>query len=203
MENPVLATDTCRRCLARLQAFLPVFMPEYPALAALREKACIMLHGSTTLGVDDGTSDPDVWFAVPDNDYEVLRANAGVTFFTFKIEDFRQSRPHEQRGWPERGGCRSSAHRDVRSIGYHEIKVVDSSFAPAGNGLFRGLEYIDPEGLESRDIRALLACDAEHLDKGNRRLAFMALDGGGIRTREARGVRMCKEYPRFVMERHA
>lgn len=50
---------------SRLRTFLPGFAQSVPELSSIAEKSTILLHGSTTRGVDDAYSDLDVWMLPP------------------------------------------------------------------------------------------------------------------------------------------
>jgi hypothetical protein len=71
---------------ARLRAFTPRFLEEHPALAPAATEAAVLLHGSTTRGVDDPYSDLDVWLLVSEAAAQAIEAAAGTRFFVFALE---------------------------------------------------------------------------------------------------------------------
>jgi Domain of unknown function (DUF4037) len=71
---------------ARLRAFAPRFLEEHPALAPAAAEAAVLLHGSTTFGVDDPYSDLDVWLLVTEERARTIDAAAGTGFFVFTLE---------------------------------------------------------------------------------------------------------------------
>ena len=68
----------------RLRGFLPAFLEEHGVLSAFLERASVVLHGSTTMGIDDAFSDLDLWFLVPDSDLVRLDALSETRFFGFE-----------------------------------------------------------------------------------------------------------------------
>jgi predicted nucleotidyltransferase len=70
----------------RLQAFLPGFLAAQAVLGRFVARADVVLHGSTTFGVDDASSDLDLWFVLPAQDLDVLNAVSQTAFFEFELE---------------------------------------------------------------------------------------------------------------------
>ncbi len=80
-------TDTAGKAeqwAGRLRAFLPAHMAADAALAPAAERATLILHGSTMLGVDDEWSDLDLWMLLDDADIARLDAASPTRFFEFK-----------------------------------------------------------------------------------------------------------------------
>ncbi len=73
------------RWSALLADFLPGYFAQTPALSALDGQCAIVLHGSTTLGVDDAVSDLDLWVLVPDAALQAAESIAGTRFFSFEL----------------------------------------------------------------------------------------------------------------------
>lgn len=82
----MLSNDALLRWLPKLNEFTPLFVDGTPALRALGNDASIILHGSTTFGVDDAVSDLDVWVLVDDAALRRVDALASTRFFEFKLE---------------------------------------------------------------------------------------------------------------------
>jgi hypothetical protein len=70
----------------RLRVFTPAWIRTQPALAAVGAGAEILLHGSTTHGIDDPWSDLDVWILVSDAELAALDAAHPTRFFQFTLE---------------------------------------------------------------------------------------------------------------------
>lgn len=79
-------SDALERWAPRLREFLPGFLADHPELAPEASDAAVLLHGSTTFGVDDAGSDLDVWLLVDDAALARLDARAGTRFFEFELE---------------------------------------------------------------------------------------------------------------------
>jgi hypothetical protein len=71
---------------ARVRAYTPDFLAANPALSGAAAEAAILLHGSTTFGIDDPYSDLDVWVLVPDHALAALDSAAGTRFLPFTLD---------------------------------------------------------------------------------------------------------------------
>jgi hypothetical protein len=71
----------------RLRKFVPGYLGQQPAIARFANKATVLLHGSTTRGIDDPYSDLDVWIFLPLAQLRKVEADAGTRFFPFSLED--------------------------------------------------------------------------------------------------------------------
>ena len=70
----------------RLGDFLPGYLTGNNIMRALIGKLSIILHGSTTMGIDDIGSDLDLWGLVPGKDLTEVAESSGVeTFFEFEL----------------------------------------------------------------------------------------------------------------------
>jgi hypothetical protein len=70
----------------RLREFVPVYLAEHPALACVADEATLLLHGSTTRGIDDPFSDLDVWIFLPAAMLPDLDAATATRFFPFELD---------------------------------------------------------------------------------------------------------------------
>ncbi|HEV2294894.1 MAG TPA: hypothetical protein VGR35_13660 [Tepidisphaeraceae bacterium] len=77
--------DPVARWLPRLRDFTPAFFQATPALSAVADDACIILHGSTTFGVDDAMSDLDVWVLVEPDCLRTVDELSPTRFFEFTL----------------------------------------------------------------------------------------------------------------------
>jgi predicted nucleotidyltransferase len=66
---------------------VPVYLDQQPALARFSDKMMVLLHGSTTRGIDDPYSDLDVWIILPLAQVRKVEAVAGTRFFPFNLEN--------------------------------------------------------------------------------------------------------------------
>ena len=78
--------DPQRYWSGRLSEFLPGFFGNHPVLAAFHSKAAVILHGSTTLGIDDDFSDLDLWFLETEADLARLDAASPTRFFELELD---------------------------------------------------------------------------------------------------------------------
>ncbi len=69
-----------------MRQFAAGFLGGHPALGPLASQAAVMLHGSTTIGIDDPWSDLDVWVIVPDDALQRLRQTSQDSFFEFALD---------------------------------------------------------------------------------------------------------------------
>ncbi len=75
------AADTC---VDRLRGFLPE-LAALPELAPLAGRWSVLLHGSTTMGVDDAHSDLDLWALVEPEALAELDRSSPTRFFGFEL----------------------------------------------------------------------------------------------------------------------
>jgi hypothetical protein len=71
----------------RLIEFVPLFVRDHARLAPLGPRLCALLHGSTTMGIDDPYSDLDNWLLMPMADLAVLEGSSFTRFFSFTLDD--------------------------------------------------------------------------------------------------------------------
>ncbi len=71
---------------ARMKAFTPPFLAGHPVLRGVADRACVLMHGSTTLGIDDPWSDLDGWILLPADTLRRLRETSADWFFEFQLE---------------------------------------------------------------------------------------------------------------------
>ena len=69
----------------RVASYAREFLSGNTALRDVAGEAAVLLHGSTTLGIDDPYSDLDLWLLVPDDALAALDSAAGTRFFPFKM----------------------------------------------------------------------------------------------------------------------
>lgn len=81
--QPPLAAPVWER---RLRAFAPDWLRQSLLSPAQLADAAVLLHGSTTLGVDDAHSDLDVWVLLPDAELASLEPASPIRFFPFELE---------------------------------------------------------------------------------------------------------------------
>ena len=70
----------------QLGDFIPNFFEQTPALRALNGRGAIILHGSTTLGIDDAFSDLDLWVMVSKEAMHLAESLAATRFFSFTLD---------------------------------------------------------------------------------------------------------------------
>ncbi|MEZ4635262.1 MAG: DUF4037 domain-containing protein [Caldilineaceae bacterium] len=70
----------------KLRTNLPSLLAEHEALAAVAERATILLHGSTCRGVDDDFSDLDLFVVVTDADLAGVDRLSPTRFFEFVLD---------------------------------------------------------------------------------------------------------------------
>src|SRR5687767_4532320 len=64
-DPPEMATDEVPET-ARVREALPAILAAHPAVAAIIERSCLLLHGSTTIGMGRPASDWDLWVLTDD-----------------------------------------------------------------------------------------------------------------------------------------
>jgi hypothetical protein len=70
----------------RLGDFIPDFFEQSPAFRTLGRRCAVILHGSTTLGIDDAFSDLDVWVLVSPDALRQAESIAATRFFSFTLD---------------------------------------------------------------------------------------------------------------------
>jgi hypothetical protein len=86
MASAIATASVTTLWVDRLRDYLDDYVASQPALAAIQDDLDIVLHGSTTIGVDDPWSDLDLWgFVSPES---LARADALSTtrFFEFELD---------------------------------------------------------------------------------------------------------------------
>jgi len=78
--------DPRKRWSTALREFLPRYIDEHPALRRAGRSASLILHGSTTMGIDDEWSDLDLWLLVGGDSLKQLDAASPTRFFEFECE---------------------------------------------------------------------------------------------------------------------
>ena len=81
--------DMRREWADRLRRFLPGFLGKHPILSEYGGRASTILYGSTTMGIDDASSDLDVWCLIPAEDLAALDARCPSHFFEFELDGKR------------------------------------------------------------------------------------------------------------------
>ena len=71
---------------ARLGPFAATFFQQTPALQGLLPHCAVVLHGSTTRGIDDAFSDLDLWVLLPRDALMRAESVAGTRFFSFVLQ---------------------------------------------------------------------------------------------------------------------
>jgi len=69
----------------KVRKFMAEFLDEHPVLSRFHQRASLVLHGSTTLGIDDAFSDLDFWFLLPESDLVEFGAVSETRFFQIKV----------------------------------------------------------------------------------------------------------------------
>jgi hypothetical protein len=70
----------------RVREFLPGEFSRHPTVADCVANAAVLLHGSTTRGIDDAVSDLDVWVLTDDAVLQQVDRTVGTRFFDFKLD---------------------------------------------------------------------------------------------------------------------
>lgn len=81
-----MPSDTAKSWSKRLLEYTPAWLQAQPLVARLAGDGEILLHGSTTRGVDDPWSDLDVWILVSDAALAALDAALPSRFFEFTLD---------------------------------------------------------------------------------------------------------------------
>jgi hypothetical protein len=71
--------------MTALQAWAPAHLSAHPVLRNVWNHGSLILHGSTTLGIDDAFSDLDLWLLVPDSLLPAIDALSNTRFFPFTL----------------------------------------------------------------------------------------------------------------------
>jgi len=66
--------------------FMAEFLKDHPALSKFHDKASVVLHGSTTMGIDDAFSDLDFWFLLSEADLAEFDAVSSTRFFPIEVD---------------------------------------------------------------------------------------------------------------------
>ena len=79
-------TDRLNHYAERISAIIPTIASRHAALERLLPDAAIILHGSTTMGIDDAHADLDVWVIAPDRSVDAFNREATSRFIEFKTD---------------------------------------------------------------------------------------------------------------------
>ena len=69
--------------ISALRAWAPTFLATHPVLRTVADRGTLLLHGSTTLGIDDDFSDLDLWLLLPESLVPIVDAASPTRFFPF------------------------------------------------------------------------------------------------------------------------
>ena len=83
---PSSGSNVTLRWTTSLGEFLPCFLMSHSVLGRFLKKADVLLHGSTTIGIDDPVSDLDLWFIMPGESLSELDRLSVTRFFEFELE---------------------------------------------------------------------------------------------------------------------
>src|SRR5687768_15857593 len=78
-----MATDEVPEA-ARVREAFPAILAAHPAVAAIIERSCLLLHGSTTIGMERPASDWDLWVLTDDATRAAFAAEHGTCFVEFE-----------------------------------------------------------------------------------------------------------------------
>ncbi|MEO6436281.1 MAG: hypothetical protein ABIP55_11060 [Tepidisphaeraceae bacterium] len=70
--------------IARLNDALPALLRAHPAVAALLDRSALLLHGSTTIGIDDPLADWDLWVLTDMESWRDFDREHGTRFIEFR-----------------------------------------------------------------------------------------------------------------------
>jgi len=70
----------------RLAEYLKSHFETHEVLSKFHRRASTVLHGSTTMGIDDECSDLDLWFLLPEADLAELDAVSRTRFFAIEVD---------------------------------------------------------------------------------------------------------------------
>lgn len=73
------------RWTATLRPFVPQFVSQHPVLSKLDNQMSIILHGSTTMGIDDPFSDLDFWLLLRETSLAEFDSLSPTRFLSFKL----------------------------------------------------------------------------------------------------------------------
>jgi len=79
-------TDCARRYGSLLREVAPALLANRGVSDEVTKRATLILHGSTTHGVDDDHSDIDVWLLLSDEDLAHVDHVAGSRFLEFSLQ---------------------------------------------------------------------------------------------------------------------
>ena len=75
-----------QRWTAALGPFVPEFVNQHAVLSKLDSRMSIILHGSTTMGVDDPFSDLDLWLLLPEKSLAGFDSLLPTRFISFQAD---------------------------------------------------------------------------------------------------------------------
>ena len=75
-----------RHWTKRLRGFLPEFFEQHTVLSRFHQRASVIFHGSTTMGIDDEHSDLDLWLLLTAADLAKLDAVSETRFFEITVD---------------------------------------------------------------------------------------------------------------------
>jgi hypothetical protein len=78
--------DVAPRWIARLRQFIPEFVGQHPALSKFDGRSSIILHGSTTMGIDDPFSDLYLWLLLPGDLVAAFDRLSPTRFVAFQLD---------------------------------------------------------------------------------------------------------------------
>ena len=79
-------TEVVQRWTNKLRSFVPEFVKQHPVLSKFEGRMSIILHGSTTMGIDDPFSDLDFWLLVPKESLACFDSLSPTRFISFKLD---------------------------------------------------------------------------------------------------------------------
>jgi hypothetical protein len=86
MAQSDACNDVAGRWNEALRRFLPCLTEEHAALGRVWEGATALLHGSTTMGIEDACSDLDLWLLLSEEDLAAFDALSDTRFIQFKLD---------------------------------------------------------------------------------------------------------------------
>lgn len=75
-----------QRWIAWLRPFVPEFVTQHAVLSTLKGQMSIILHGSTTMGIDDACSDLDFWLLLPQSSLAGFDSLSPTRFISFELD---------------------------------------------------------------------------------------------------------------------
>jgi len=86
MEHMNAKGNVSKQWAGRLEAFLPDFLSEHPALSPAASRVSLILHGSTCMDIDDEWSDLDLWLLMSEEDLARFDAASPTRFVEFTCD---------------------------------------------------------------------------------------------------------------------